>query len=141
MLIVLGVLVNLPPSYSMAQTTDKKPANPREFEMKEGDTTNVMKQYFMAIYLKGPNRENMSKDEVEEINKGHLANISKYAATGQITAAGPFGDDTEKRGILIFDVETQEEAEAILKEDPAVKAGRLIYEIHPWWAAKGTILK
>lgn len=129
------------PVAAVAQSTDENPKNPREFEMVEGDTTYIMKQYFFAIYLRGENREKLSEEASAKIMEGHLANINKFAESGQIVVAGPFGDDTEKRGILIFDVDTQEEAEAILKEDPAVKAGRLTYEIHPWWGAKGTILK
>lgn len=113
----------------------------REFEVKEGDTTFIMKKYFLCIYLRGDQATEYSKEELEEIQKGHLANINKYAEEGKINIAGPFGDDTEKRGILIFDVNTLEEAEKILAEDPAVKAGRLKYELHPWWGAKGSALK
>ncbi len=113
----------------------------REFEMKEGDTTYIMKKYFLCLYLKGDQTTEYSKEELAEIQKGHLANINKYAALGKINIAGPFGDDTEKRGILIFDVESIEEAKKILEEDPAVKAGRLKYELHPWWGAKGSALK
>lgn len=137
-LLVVGVW--LFPETIHAQTTEDKPANPREFEYTKGDTTIIMKEYFMAIYLRVDNAPKISEKEAEKIQEGHLANISKYASSGQIQMAGPFGDDTEKRGILIFDVATQAEAEAILKEDPAVKAGRLTYEIHPWWAKKGTKL-
>lgn len=113
----------------------------REFEVKEGDTTFIMKKYFLCIYLRGDQATEYTKEELAEIQKGHLANINKYAEEGKINIAGPFGDDTEKRGILIFDVNTLEEAEKILAEDPAVKAGRLKYELHPWWGAKGSVLK
>jgi len=113
----------------------------REFEVKEGDTTFIMKKYFLCIYLRGDQSTKYTKEELAEIQKGHLANINKYAEEGKINIAGPFGDDTEKRGILIFDVESIEEAEKILAEDPAVKAGRLKYELHPWWGAKGSVLK
>ncbi len=113
----------------------------REFEVKEGDTTFIMKKYFLCIYLRGDQATEYTKEELAEIQKGHLVNINKYAEEGKINIAGPFGDDTEKRGILIFDVESIEEAEKILAEDPAVKAGRLKYELHPWWGAKGSVLK
>ncbi|MFZ5554822.1 MAG: YciI family protein [Bacteroidota bacterium] len=112
----------------------------REFEMKEGDTTYVMKQYFMLIYLSGPER---SQDSVTlaQLQKGHLEHIDKMAKAGVVLMAGPFGDNTEKRGILIFDVATQKEAEDWVNQDPMVKAKRLVYEIHPWWCAKGSVLK
>lgn len=131
------LLLSLFPAFTYSQTVDA----PREFEVTEGDTTFIMKQYVFAMYIRGDRSQEFSKTELEEIQKGHLANINKHAEAGKIIAAGPFGDDGEWRGILIFDVETMEEAEEILKQDPAVIAGRLRYELHPWWGAKGTVLK
>jgi uncharacterized protein YciI len=63
------------------------------------------------------------------------------AEEGAVQMAGPFGDQTEKRGILIFDVDTKEEVVEWVSQDPLVKAGRLKYEIHPWWTAKGSCLE
>ena len=110
------------------------------FEMPDGDTVYVMKQYFMVFYKSGPNRS-QSEEEKAEIQKGHLAHIGQLAENGYLSIAGPFGDDTELRGILIFQVPTQEKVEELMQEDPAVKLGRLVYEIHPWWGAKGSKLK
>lgn len=112
----------------------------REFESREGDTVYVMKQYFMCIYLKGEKRDQDSLT-LAKLQKGHMDHIGVMSKAGAVIMAGPFGDDTEKRGILIFDTATKEEAEAWVKKDPMVIAGRLSYEIHPWWAAKGSKLK
>ena len=114
--------------------------NPREFEMTEGDTTYVMKQYFMLIYLIGDNQEEISRERSTDLQEGHLGHINKMAEIGVVQMAGPFGDDTEKRGILIFDLDTKEEVVEWVSQDPLVKAGRLKYEIHPWWTAKGSCL-
>ena len=124
----------------LASAQEEK-ANPREFEMTEGDTTYVMKQYFMLIYLSGDNKEEISKEKSAELQKGHLGHINKMAEEGAVQMAGPFGDQTEKRGILIFDVDTKEEVVEWVSQDPLVKAGRLKYEIHPWWTAKGSCLE
>jgi uncharacterized protein YciI len=113
--------------------------NPREFSMQEGDTVYVMKKYFLCLLKTGPNR-NQTEEEAKKIQEGHMAHINKLAAEGKIHLAGPMGDDGDIRGILVFDVETLEEAYALEGEDPAVKAGRLIMDIHPWWAAKGSKL-
>jgi hypothetical protein len=32
-------------------------------------------------------------------------------------------------------------ADSLAKSDPMVKKGRLVVEIHPWWAAKGYPLR
>ncbi|MDX5438471.1 MAG: YciI family protein, partial [Pontibacter sp.] len=49
-------------------------------------------------------------------------------------------DNGELRGIFIFDVATLEEAKALTEADPAVKAGKLIMELHPWMSQRGTTL-
>lgn len=115
-------------------------AQEREFEIKEGDTTYVMKQYFFCFYLRGEKTDQDSLTLVK-LQEGHMAHINKMAEEKVICMAGPFGDNTEKRGILLFDVATKEEAEEWVKKDPMVIEGRLTYEIHPWWGAKGSKLK
>ncbi len=110
------------------------------FSYQEGDTTYVMKKYFMAFLKEGPDRT-QSQEEAMIIQKDHLAHMEKLAKENKINIAGPFGDDGEIKGIVIYSVPTLEEALALTTADPAVKAGRLIIEVHPWWAAKGSTLK
>jgi hypothetical protein len=71
----------------------------------------TMKQYFFVMLTKGTRR-------------GELTDTS-----------------SNWRGIFIFNCPTQEEVEALLKTDPAIAAGRLGYEIHPWWTAKNSVFK
>lgn len=110
------------------------------FEMPEGDTVWVMKQYMMVIYFRGENR-GQSKAEADSIQAGHLAHINRMGKEGYLSIAGPFGDDTDMRGILIFQVATEEKVRELMKGDPAVATGRLTYQLHPWWGAKGSVLK
>jgi uncharacterized protein len=58
------------------------------------------------------------------------------ADSGKLLVAGPFTDNGDLRGMLIFRVESPEEARALAEQNPAVKAGRLVLEWHPWFAAK-----
>jgi hypothetical protein len=44
-------------------------------------------------------------------------------------------DGGEVRGIYIFDVQTIEEARKLTASDPAVKAGTLVMELHPWYGS------
>ena len=100
-----------------------------------------MKQYFFVLLKRGPNHS-QSKAEAEKIQEGHMAHIRATAESGQLQIAGPFDDeDGEWRGILIYDVKTQAEAKALCDADPAVKAGRLVCDIHGWWAQQGATLK
>ena len=69
-----------------------------------------------------------------------MENIRKMGATGKLVIAGPFADGGDLRGLFIFRVETLEEAKALAEQDPAVKAGRLVLEWHPWYAAKNIVV-
>jgi uncharacterized protein YciI len=110
------------------------------FEMTSGDSTIIMREYFMCFLKIGKNR-NQSEIEANEIQAGHLAHLAKLHEEGNTCVTGPLGDDGEIRGIVIYTVNSQEKAEKLANMDPAVKSGRLTVEIHPWWAMKGAVLK
>lgn len=113
---------------------------PETFSYKEGDTTYVMQKYFMVFLKKGPNRDQDSLTSAT-IQKKHMAHLEKLHLDGKICIAGPFADDGSISGMVVFNTATFKEADSLAKNDPAVKAGRLIVETHPFWAAKGSALK
>ncbi len=100
-----------------------------------GDTV-VMQQYYMAFLKAGPNRS-QSQAESDSLQKLHLEHLGRMYANGFADISGPFGDDGEIRGITIYNVPTLKMADSLANSDPMVKAGRLVIEMHPWWAAKG----
>ncbi len=108
-------------------------------EEKTKDTI-LMQQYFMAFLKKGPTRS-QSKEETDSLQKLHLAHLGKMYELGYADISGPFGDDGEIRGITIYNVPTMEMADSLANADPMVKSGRLVIELHPWWAAKGFPLR
>ena len=93
---------------------------------------------YLAFLKSGPNRTQPAA-EAEEIQKAHLANIQRLAKLGKLVAAGPFGDDGVLRGIFVFRVASLAEAQALADTDPAVKAGRLVLELHPWQVEQGVL--
>ena len=93
-----------------------------------------MRRYVMAFLKAGPNRDQDST-RVAEIQRAHLDNIRRMAENGDLILAGPFMDDGEFRGIYLFNVETVEEARELTSTDPAVQAGRLTMEMHPWYGS------
>jgi uncharacterized protein YciI len=113
------------PPIALAETAEAVPKPPP-----------VMKQYWFVMLKKGPERDQPA-DEAERIQAGHMANIQSYAERGQLQIAGPFMDDGQWRGIFILDVPDRAAAEAMCADDPAVKAGRLVCEIHPWLSQTG----
>ena len=52
---------------------------------------------------------------------------------------GPVLDGGDLRGVGVFRVGSLAEAQALSDADPAVQAGRLISEIHPWMIFKGIL--
>ena len=100
---------------------------PEEYEM----TT-----YYVAFLYRGPAWSAEETPEHAKIQEGHMANIRKMAEAGKLLVAGPFTDDGDLRGLFVFRTNTLEEATAMAEQDPAVKAGRLRLEWHPWFAAK-----
>ena len=93
-----------------------------------------MRTYVMAFLKAGPNRERPS-DEAQKLQAAHRANIRRLAAEGKLVLAGPFADNGELRGIYIFDVATVAEAETLTRTDPAILAGQLVMELHPWYGS------
>ena len=102
--------------------------------------TVIMQQYFMAFLKTGPIR-NQNEEEAEILQKEHRAHLGKMYELGYADISGPFGDEGDIKGITIYNVPTQKMADSLANSDPAVKAGRLEIEIHPWWAAKGFPLR
>ena len=98
--------------------------------------TILMQQYFIVFLKRGPTRSK-SKAEADSLQQLHLAHLSRMYTEGFADISGPFGDDGEIRGITIYNTPTQEMADSLAHVDPMVQSGRLVIEVHPWWAAKG----
>lgn len=113
----------------------------RTFDVTIADSTYHMKQYWFVLYTKG---EGPALDSLTAatLQAAHLAHQDEQAKRGLIVMGGPYGqNDAGWRGLLIYDCDTSEEVEGYLQRDPLVKAGRLKYEIRPWWGAVGTRLR
>ena len=125
---LLGTCVSL----CMAQkqgSTDAKPAPKAE-----------MKAYTLVLLKSGPNRTQDSTTSAQ-IQAGHMAHIQKMYADGKIDLAGPLLDNSALRGIMVFNVADTFEVRKLTNEDPAVRYGRLVAEIHPWFSQKGALLR
>jgi uncharacterized protein YciI len=95
-----------------------------------------MTTYQVAFLRKGPAWTAGDGPERQKLQEAHLAHIQSMAASGKLLVAGPFADDGDLRGMFVFRTDTLEEARALAEQDPTVKAGRLVLEWHPWFAAK-----
>lgn len=95
--------------------------------------------YYFAFLLRGPRWTPEQTPELLRLQEAHLANIRRLAETGKLVVAGPFSDGGPLRGVFVFKTETMEEAKALADTDPAVQAGRLALELHPWLVPAGSL--
>jgi uncharacterized protein YciI len=97
-----------------------------------------LERLVLGFLMRGSNTSQTAAT-AKEIQKGHLAYMAKLHTEGKLLVAGPFMDDTPMRGIVIYRVATLDVAKALAAEDPAVKAGRLVLDAHPWMTFKGIL--
>jgi uncharacterized protein YciI len=91
-------------------------------------------QFQMAVLKKGPKWNVTSETERTAILKQHVGNVVSLLDSGKAVIAGPFHDDTDLAGIFILRAASTDEARAWVDADPAVKAGLMTAEMHPWWS-------
>jgi uncharacterized protein len=70
------------------------------------------------------------KPAKEQPPKEHGTYLLSLFAKDSMKFAGPFSDDTGAG--VVLEVTDEAEARAMVAEDPAVKLGIFLYEIHPW---------
>ena len=106
----------------------------------ETQDTIIMQKYFIAFLKSGPNRS-QPEDEAKKLQAAHMAHLGKMYELGYADISGPFDDESDIQGITIYNVPTLKMADSLANADPMVKAGRLVIELHPWWAVKGFSLR
>lgn len=94
------------------------------------------KRYCVRFYKAGPKR-NQPEAEAEQIQKEHLRYLFHLKSEGILVLNGPVIDDPMLKGVGIFNLTDMEEVKRLSDEDPAVKAGRLIYELYLWFGLPG----
>ena len=103
---------------------------------KDPQTKVTMTQYYLAFLNKGPQWTAESSPALQKLQNDHLWYIRKMMDAKTYVAAGPLMHQKDPLGICVVAAKTLEEAKGIVEADPAVKAGRLVVEIRPWWVAR-----
>jgi len=88
----------------------------------------------MAVMQKGPKWNTTSANDRDTIRQQHFANVISMYDAGKLAIAGPFDDDSDLVGIFIMRTASSGEAKMWLDTDPAVKAGLMTADIHPWFS-------
>jgi uncharacterized protein YciI len=98
-----------------------------------------MRTYYLVLLNSGPTR-NQDSTQLAQLMEGHLNHIKAMVDLNKIVIAGPMLDNTNLRGIFIFNSTDSTEVDSLVNLDPAIQAGRLTAEIHPWYSASGACL-
>jgi len=98
-----------------------------------------LKTYYFGLISRGPKWTAERTPEADKLQAGHMANINNMAKMGKLVIAGPFEKAGNYAGVFVFKVDTIEEAKALSAADPAVVAGRLAVDVHPWMVLKGSL--
>ncbi len=95
-----------------------------------------MKSYVLVILTTGEQDAVISdKAQRAELFKGHFANMGRLAKEGKLLLAGPLSDYKKRRGLFILNVASLEEAEALVKTDPTIKAGIFDYNLTKYYGS------
>lgn len=88
-----------------------------------------MAGHALCIFLKAPAGIKAGSADA------HLQWIKQMREQGKLAAAGPFEDDAQVAAMSIFKADSLEDAKKLVADDPAVKSGELLPEMHLWWSA------
>ena len=99
----------------------------------KSETPKLVK-FQMAIMKKGAKWDTTEQQQKNSILHQHLRDIVSLLQSGKAIIAGPFGDDTDLAGIFIFRASSTDEARSWVDADPAVQAGLMVVEMHPWFS-------
>ena len=102
-------------------------------------TPQALEPFVFGFLMRATPAATHAPEQVQEIQKGHLAYMDELHRQGKLVAAGPFAESGDYRGIVIYRVATVDEARALAAGDPAVKAGRLRIDARPWMTFKGIL--
>ncbi len=108
----------------------------------EGNPPADFDKYWLVFLERGDDPPQLDAEASAELQRRHLAHLSKVYREGYAKVAGPFEvpDDEPLRGIVLYrgDLERDRVAE-LAGADPAVEAGRLKIRVLRWWTAAGAM--
>jgi uncharacterized protein YciI len=103
--------------------------SPRSLTAAEEKQHIAPKATFLVIYRPGP-AWLAGKPISEQPLKEHGTYMLSLYAQGLVKLAGPLTDNAG--GAVVLEVVNEAVAKAIVTDDPAVKYGIFVYEMHPW---------
>ncbi len=96
-------------------------------------------EHTVILLVRPPEAPSFTEAELDRLQEEHLTYLREQARRGALTANGPLDDQTDARlrGISVYALGL-EEALAVARADPMVRAGRLAIDGARWITAAGT---
>ena len=96
--------------------------------------------FTVVLLVRGANPPSLTDQELDDLQRAHLAHLRELRRIGVILVNGPiFADDSDRvRGLSIYSV-SPDAARRHAEADPMVRAGRLAVEVREWNVAAGSI--
>lgn len=93
---------------------------------------------YIFIFLNKKENANteLTKEGVEKLMEGHMANMDRLAKEGKLVAAGPFEGGG---GLFILNTTSMDEAKEWISTDPGIQAKRWNVEMYPYFPRIGGI--
>jgi uncharacterized protein YciI len=76
-------------------------------------------------------------DEVDAAREDHMSYLADLERRGLVVSAGR--QDPPAGGVILFDVDTEAEANALIARDPYVQRGLATYEATGWKPSRGVL--
>ncbi|HLM92055.1 MAG TPA: YciI family protein [Thermoplasmata archaeon] len=96
-----------------------------------------MTHYVFGLFRRVPNRPDLPEEEGNRIQEGHMEKLRQLTERGELITAGPFEEDTDVRGVLVFSTGSVERARELMQDDAAIVNGRLVLDLYSWFAPAG----
>src|ERR1700733_7093735 len=99
---------------------------------------------FELVLLRRPaSAPDYPDEELDRIQREHLAFHADLRAAGQIVTNGPVVEqpDPSLRGLTFYRTGSLDRARQLAEADPAVRAGRLAVEVMTWLCPPGSLRK
>jgi len=96
----------------------------------------VMHMYQVVLASRGPHWVPPDNLEGRDIRAEVIEAISRANTDETVTAYGMIDDDTDVEFMMVLDLPTKAEAEAIIKNAKGFKDGIFKAEIHSWFATE-----
>jgi uncharacterized protein YciI len=99
----------------------------------------AMDVHTVIFLVRPPDAPSFSDDELDRLQVEHLTYLREMKRRGVLIANGPLADQTDERyrGISVYALPL-DEALALARADPMVRAGRLAVDGARWMTQAGT---